>query len=142
AQLAYVARPAVAVQRLHGRVRERRAWRPRDLAREVLDQGADVLRALAQRRDVDARHREPEIEIGPEGPLIGLGAQVAVGRGDDADVDLDVLLAADAAERPPLEDAEQGRLDRQRQLADLVEEDRSAVRELEGPLLAALGAGE
>src|SRR6185295_6138222 len=109
-----------------------------DLAREVLDQGADVLRSLAQRRDVDARHRQPEVEIGPEGPLIGLRAQVAVGRRDDADVDLDVLLAADAAERTPLEDPEQGRLDRQRQLADLVEEDRPAVRQLEGSLLAAL----
>ena len=98
--------------------------------------------ALAQRRDVDARDREPEVEVGAERALVRLGAQVAVGRRDDAHVDLDVFLAADAAERPPLEHAQQRRLDRQRQLADLVEEDRTAVRQLERALLPAIGAGE
>ena len=99
-------------------------------------QRIDVLGPLAQRRDLDARDRQAEVQIGAERPLVGLGAQVAVGGGDDADVDLDVFLAAEAAERAALEHAEQGRLHRQRQLADLVQEDRAAVRQLERALLA------
>jgi peptide chain release factor 2/peptide chain release factor len=56
--------------------------------------------------------------------------EVAVGRSDDADVDLDRLLAADAAHGALLQDAQQHGLDLGRQLADLVEqaEHRAAIR--------------
>src|SRR5262249_3047774 len=53
--------------------------------------------------------------------------QVAIGGGDDSDVDRDRRAAADALDLALLEDAEQLCLGLQRQLADLVEEERAAV---------------
>jgi hypothetical protein len=88
------------------------------------------MRATANRKYRSARKR----------PLVGLGAQVAVGGRDDAHVDLDVFLPTEAAERAAFEHAEQGGLHSQGQLADLVQEDRAAVRQLERPFLATLGA--
>ena len=49
---------------------------------------------------------------------------------------------ADALEAPLLEHAQELRLDRERQLADLVEEERAAVRRLERARLRRDGAGE
>src|SRR5262245_14669142 len=103
-------------------------------------QRIDVLGAFSQRRDLDARDRQPKIQIGAKRALIGLRTQVAVSGRDDTDVDLDVLLAAQPAEGTALEHAEQRRLHSQRQLADLIEKDRSAMRELERALLAFLRA--
>src|SRR5690606_21279231 len=63
-------------------------------------------------------------------------------RGDVADVDRTVLRLADAAHRLLLERAQQLRLDRGRQLADLVEEDRPAVGGLDRALARRGRAGE
>ena len=92
------------------------------------DERLDVLGALAQRRHEHLRDREPVVEIGAEPARVHLGAQVAVGRGEHADVDGDRLRTADAGERTPLEHAEQRGLDLEWQLADLVEQDGAAVR--------------
>ena len=54
----------------------------------------------------------------------------------------DLGLAADAAELALLEDAEELGLDAGRHLADLVEEERAAVGELEAARAAVAGAGE
>ena len=58
--------------------------------------------------------------------------QVAVGGGDDAHVDRDGSCAAEPAHHARLERAQQLRLQLERQLADLVEEERAAVGALEG----------
>ena len=68
--------------------------------------------------------------------------QVAVGRGDDAHVDLQRRRAADALEALLLERAQDLGLQRQRQVADLVEEQRAAMRQLELARLARDRAGE
>src|SRR5207247_1055478 len=57
--------------------------------------------------------------------------EIAVGGGDDADVDMDALLATDAHELALLDHAQQLRLERGGELADLIEEDRALIRELE-----------
>src|SRR5262249_56272579 len=66
-----------------------------------------------------------------EAPLGDEAAQVAVGRGDHADVDGDRVVAAHAADRVLLERPEELGLERRRELADLVEKARSAGRRLE-----------
>ena len=53
---------------------------------QVLDEQRDVARALAQRRQHDLHDREPEVEVRAERAAVDLGAQVAVGRRDDAHV--------------------------------------------------------
>jgi hypothetical protein len=65
-----------------------------------------------------------------------------VGRGDDADVDLDRLIAADALKRAALQDAENLRLRGRRHVADFVEEDGAVVALLELADALRGGAGE
>src|SRR5439155_17354983 len=81
-------------------------------------------------------HAQAEVEVLAEAAGRDLLAQYAVGRGDDADVDRARLAAADAQDLALLQHAQELHLDVGRDLADLVEEERTAV----GPLEAA-GAG-
>src|SRR5688500_17219660 len=87
--------------------------------------------ARAERRQLDARHRHAVEEIVAESSATDLVVQIAPRRGEDANVDLDRALAADARELPSLEHTEELRLKLERQVADLVDEERPAVRALE-----------
>ena len=109
---------------------------------EMLDQQRDVLAPFAQRRHLDRDDVEPveqvleELAVGDQLP------QIAIGRGDHAHVDLLRALGAERLELAILQHAQQLRLHRQRDGADLVEEDRAAVGEREAALLGERGAGE
>ena len=98
--------------------------------------------AIAQRREVDRHDVEPIEEILAEAPRLDLGLEIAVGRGDDAHVDAVRLHAADALELALLERAQELHLHLERDLADLVEEQRAAVGELEAAGAVADRAGE
>ena len=100
------------------------------------------VRALAQRRHLERDDVEPVVEVLAEPALRDLLGEVAVRRRDHADVDLDRLRAADALELVLLQEAQQLDLDRRRDLADLVEEQRAAVGEREPAVLARHRAGE
>src|SRR5690606_34961589 len=102
----------------------------------------NVGRALAQRRDYDVDRGEPVIEVESEASGVDLGAQIAVRRTEDADVDRYVLAPADPPDPPPPERADERRLQLGRKLSDLVEEERSAVGPLESAGVPAIGAGE
>ncbi len=69
-------------------------------------------------------------------------AEVAVGGAEDPDIDAERLVLADAADLAALEEPEQLDLDALVQLADLVEEERAAVGDLEEALPVHVGAGE
>ena len=68
--------------------------------------------------------------------------EVLVGGGEDPDVHLDRLRAADALQLALLQGAEDLGLGRERHVADFVEQQRAAVGLLELSELAAEGAGE
>ena len=102
-----------------------------ELAQEVRDEVADVLAALAQRRHSDLDHAQPVVEVGAEASGGDLGREVAIGGRDHAHVDGAGLVRADPLDDAVLEHAQQLGLERQRGVADLVEEQRAAVRELE-----------
>ena len=108
----------------------------------MLDQQRDVVAALAQRRQRDLRDVQAEEEIPPELPLLDHAREIAVRGGHDADVDLARALAADPPQLALLQDAQQLALHAGRHLADLVEEQRAAVGDLEQAARVALGAGE
>ena len=94
-------------------------------------QQRDVLAALAQRRQRDGEDVEPIVEILPEAPL-GHGAfEIAVGGRDDADVRVERPSGSHAFERPVLQHAQQLGLHVDAEFADLVQEERAAVRQLE-----------
>ena len=109
---------------------------------EVLHQHREIPAARAQRRDLEIERVDPVVEILAEQPVGDARAQVAVGRRDDAHVDLHRVVAAERLDRPLLQHAQQLGLRRQRQLRDLVQEQRAAVRGLEAALAAVGGAGE
>ena len=134
AQLADIARVRVVQQEV--------AQSPRHLDRaplqrfgglvaEELEQQRNLVPALAQRRQRHVNDAEPIEQVLAEFPLLAQLAQVPVGRGDDARVDGDRLVRTDALDLVRLQHAQQLHLARQRQLADLVEEDGAAVRALE-----------
>ena len=85
---------------------------------------------------------QPVEEIAPERSVLDLHLEILVGRGDEADVDLHRSLGADRGHPLFLDDPQKLGLERQRHLADLVEEQRAAVRHLEQAAPALAGARE
>jgi hypothetical protein len=109
---------------------------------EMLGEEQDVAPALPEGRGVHADDVDAVEEILAEALLLDLGLEVAVGRGDDARVERDLLVAADGAHHALLERAQELGLHLQRHLADLVEEERSAAGLHEEAGARALGVGE
>ena len=113
-----------------------------DFLQEILGEQADVLGALAQRRELDADDIQPVEQILAEGLLRDLLFEVLVRRRDDAHIGLQRFVAADAGEFALLQDAQDFALERQRHVADFVEEKRAAVALLEAADARAGRAGE
>src|SRR6202035_5907370 len=85
---------------------------------------------------------EAEEEVGAELSGVDYRLEVAVGGAPQPHVRPLRAAGADALEGALLEDAEDLRLDGERQLANLVEQEGAALRELEAAGLSAVGAGE
>ena len=76
--------------------------------------------------------------------------EVAIGGGDHADVDGNLAMIADAADRARTGAGSAGRLQHSQQLclglqiafADFIQKQRAAVGQLEGSLAVAIGSGE
>ena len=90
----------------------------------------DVVAALAQRRHAQLQRADAVVEVLAEAPLLDERAEVVMRRRDQADVDGAVLHVAEAAEAFLLEHLQQAGLHLRVHVADLVEEDRAAVRRL------------
>ena len=113
-----------------------------DLLGEVLDEQGDIVGAVAQRRQDDGDDVEAVVEVIAESALADHRLEVAVRRRDDAHIDVNGFLTADAVEFLLLQDAQELDLQVLVELPDLVEEDRAAVGELELAELAAHGTSE
>src|SRR5215467_551336 len=145
AELADVAGPRVIAEAHQGR-RVHPLDLPSVLLVELGDEGLheerDVLGPLAQRRERDGQHIDPIVQILPEGLVTHSLGGVAVGRGHDPNVNLDLRLAPDPANHAVLENAEILHLQSRAHLRDLVEEDGAAVGQLEETRLTLVRAGE
>ncbi len=108
----------------------------------MLGEQQDVLPTLAQRGQADGEHGEAIVEVVAEAALGHRRVEVAVGRGDEADVGLEGRRAAHPLVLTFLEHAEELALHGRRQLADLVEEQRAAGGQLEAPAPQPVRAGE
>src|SRR5262249_10913637 len=98
---------------------------------EVAGEDGDIFDALAQRRHVHLHGAQAEVEVLAEAAFgYGVG-QVAIGGGDDAQVQFEHLVGPDPLHLVFLENAQQFHLDGEGQVGDLVEEDRAAVGNLE-----------
>jgi hypothetical protein len=89
-----------------------------------------------------AHHVDAVVQVGAVLAALHHLLEVAVGGADQPHVDLHRLAAADAFELALLQHAQQLGLEGRRDVADLVEEQRAAVRHLEAALAVAHGAGE
>ena len=98
---------------------------------EMLGEQDGIAVALGEARDLHDDLGEAVIEILAEAARRDHLVQVLVGGADDARVDRDRLAAADPLDHPLLEEAQQLDLERQRDVADLVEEQGAAMGELD-----------
>ena len=114
----------------------------RALLQEEAGQRRDVFLALAQRRQAQADDVEAMEQVFAERAGLDPLLQVLVRGGDDAHVAAHRVVAADAIELAVGEHAQQARLQVERHVADLVEEERAAVGLLEAAAARGLRAGE
>ena len=143
-ELADVARPVVADQPRERLARERldRQAFLGHLVEEMIDQQRDVFEPPAERGHLDRHHVQPVEEVFAK-PARGHGVgQNHVGGSDHAAIGLDRVGSPHALESAVLKHAQQLRLHSQGHLADLVQEERAALREFEPPFLLAFSAGE
>src|SRR5881397_4144984 len=137
AQLAHIAPPLVrdaGAQRLAGQRLRIAAEARGGLYQEVVDQEGDVLAPLGERRDGELDDAQAIVEVLAEAAGAYGALEVLVGGRDEAHVDPDRQVAADALELLLLDGAQELRLRLERHVAHLVEEERAAVRRLELPL--------
>ena len=133
AKLSNVARPVVLEKRLSCLARQTSGWPaegPADLLQKRLAQRNDVGRTLAQRRNLDVEDAEAVEQVLAKVAALDGFPQVAVGRGDHPDVRLQEARPAEPLELALLQHAQELRLRGQAHLADLVEEQHAARRQL------------
>ena len=106
----------------------------------MLDQQRQIVLVLAQRRQVNVKHVQPEIEILAQMP-VGDGLLGILVRGrQHAHVHRRFHLAAEPPDFVILENAQQLRLRRRGHFADFVQQQRAAVGQLEAAEAALRGA--
>ena len=98
-----------------------------ELLDEIVDQDGNVLAPLAERGQADRDHLQPVVEVAAERARLDRLLQVAIGGREDADVDLDRLVRADAGDLAVFQHPQQLDLRGQGHVAHLVEEHRAAV---------------
>ena len=135
-QLPDVAGPGVPFERAQRGLRQRDA--PGSLGcgflEEARRQRRHVLAPLAQRREPENEALQTEIEVLTEPALRDAALEIPVAGGDDPNVHRGGPCCPDPVEGLFLKDPEQLALVWSSQLADLVQEDRPAIRLLEVPL--------
>ena len=132
-KLSDVSRPVILEERLSCLARQPSggpAERPADLLQKGLAQRHDVGRTFAQRRNLDVEDPEAVEQVLAKVAALDGFAQVAVGGGDDADVRLQEARPAEPLELAFLQHPQELGLRGQTHLADLVEEQHAARRQL------------
>ena len=145
AQLPNIARPAVAGQR-DASIRSERALGKTVVragpGEKVLRENQDVGAALAERRQRKRDDGEAMVEVLAKVVARHRGAKILVGGGHDPHVGGLGARAAQTAHRALLERREELGLERRGEQADLVEEQRAAMRELKEAGLGLARVGE
>ena len=141
-----VAGPGVGQKPFVGVHGERRRSIRRFRLEIVVQQGEQIdpilLAPVPDRRHGHRHHAQPVEEILPESLRLDILRQAPPGGHHDPGVDADVVTPADAPEGPGLEDPQQLGLDFRRHVADLADQDRTAVSELDQSAAALGGIDE
>src|SRR2546426_3249380 len=91
---------------------------------------------------MNAEHRKSVVEILAERAGLDQMLEITVRGRDQPDIGPKRRRAADSLVLPLLKDAEELRLDRRREITDLIEEERAAGGQLEATALETIRAGE
>src|ERR1019366_3444472 len=137
-QFANIAGPGVAHQRtqsLGAEVAAREVILLGILFQEVLDEQRNIFTALAQRGQIHRNYVETVEQIFAEAAFANHLAKIHVGGGDDADVHLHFLSAAQVHELAILQHAQNLGLRVHAHGANFVEEERAAIGNLKQSLL-------
>ena len=97
------------------------------LVKEVLSEGRDVVGMLSQRRGLDMQDVESIEEVCTKGTLCDSGVQIAVGGGNDTDIDMDGGGAADFFKGGIVKESEKFDLNGKREFADFVQEENAVI---------------
>ena len=108
----------------------------------MIDERRQIALPFTERRKPDDAGREPVVEVLAEPAGRHFRAQVAVGGGDDPDVDGNRPVRSEPPDGLLLQRAEDLDLGGQRELSDLVEEQRAAAGGFEVAGVGTYGAGE
>ena len=106
------------------------------------DEQRDIRRTVAQRRHVERNHVETEEQVFTKAPFGDAAGQVLVRGRDDSHVHTNRLAAAHAFDLSRLDGAKKLCLCFGPEIADLVQQERAGVRQLEAPDAALGRAGE
>jgi hypothetical protein len=109
---------------------------------EIRREKLNVLRPLTERWHFDREDREAIEQIGAEASGFDLPAEVAVGRGDHANVAAQGLRRTQSLELAGLQKEQELGLQLGGQLSDFVEEECSLVGDFEATLAPVIRAGE
>src|SRR5262245_20092222 len=101
-----------------------------------------VFFSFSQRGERDVDDVQPVVQVLAESARAHHLAKVTIGRCDDAHIDLDCFHPAQSHELTFLHDTQQLRLRVERNVADLVEEDASAIGNVAQTLLRVDRTGE
>ena len=102
----------------------------------------DISHAIAQGRHLDFDYRDAEIKVFAEGAFADHLLQIAVGGAEHSNIDGMRNVRTQALDRPLLQHAQQLGLQREGQVADLIDEDRAVVRFFKSSAAALVCAGE
>ena len=109
---------------------------------EIIDQVGDVFEVVAEGRHGDLDTLQAKVQVLAKAACFHFAQEIAVRRGDDADVGLDLRLGAHGPEALAFNNAEQLGLTFERQLAHFIEKQGAFVGLLKIAGVIAIGAAE
>src|SRR5579859_1846949 len=145
AQFADIAGPGVAhedVQHLVADAADVLAVLGVDVAQDVLDKKRNIVFVLTERRQVNVKDVQAEVEVLAQLAVADGLLGIFIGRGDDANVDGSFGFAAEAADFAVFENTQEFGLRGRRHFADFVEQERAAVGQFKAADAALGRAGE
>ena len=115
---------------------------PRKFIQKVANQQRNIGRAFAQGWQPDRKYVQPVIQIGAKAALFDHLRQIAIGGGDQPDIDFQRVRAADPLEFLILQHPQQLGLSAGAQFAHFVQKQGAAISEFKPALALSSRAGE
>src|SRR5436309_3486012 len=112
------------------------------LLQEIIDQNRNVLTPLAQRWHIDRQHVNAIVKIVTETTVRHHRPQIAIGGRDHAHVNIHLMRPTNAAYLSFLKRAQELGLNANVELCDLIEKQRSSIRNLKQTFLLRMSASE